>query len=421
VDKGFHEDDAMSTSEQFVTFCTGRAWVLTDVGATEVEPRYGFTHRTFLEYFAAEHLVRIHPTPDRLWAALRPHVLGGGWEVIAQIALQLLERNMDGGADAVLRLVLTEDADELVLHQFAAQALSHVHPAHDVIADVTVAALRDTLDVTCMDRNVFWLTSDYLDRVFNQELALNTLMGQCSPGNQLPVRRALTANLGELVADGNDEANLLLLDLPALTIGDWKSIRSELETRHATAVTSWRARSVWAINGRAELDDVVRRFGPEPLYRTCSWMGDLFSTQVADLYMTAVPENVPPDYRMELCAGLMAAPRPWITDRRWWDQLDSPKSWWVDEVADLSRGPGWTTAPIVPLTLLFLPYLETLVRRCAQNRSDVPLVNELSASRAHGEVSQELATMFAGAGFPGNVAAFLASWVRGEFDVVVRA
>lgn len=100
--RGFDKDEAIATADQFVDFCTGRAWILTDVGATDSEPRYGFTHRTFMEYFAAEHLVRTHPLAHQLWEALRPRVLSGEWEVVAQIALQLLDRNVDGGVDEFL-------------------------------------------------------------------------------------------------------------------------------------------------------------------------------------------------------------------------------------------------------------------------------------------------------------------------------
>lgn len=417
VGKGFHEDDAVSTAEQFVTFCTGRAWVLTDVGATEVEPRYGFTHRTFLEYFAAEHLVRTHPTPDRLWDALRPRVLGGGWEVIAQIALQLLERNMDGGADAVLRLALAETTGALTLHQFAARALGHVHPTHDVVAAVATAALRDALEVACEDRHFFWYHPGSLATVFDQEQALRTLMAESSPGNRLPLRRALAAHLGDLVAEEDDEANLLLVGLPAADEG-WTAVKGEVETLHAAAVTTWRAGSVWPHLARAELADIVVRFGPESLYLAYSSSGTLLPNSVEHVFTTAVAEDEPPDYRTELCAAMVAAPRPWITDRRWWSQLHATNSVWADEVGFLSSGAGWQTAPIVPLTLLFLPYLETLVRLGEQRLPDVPLITELWISRAARSLSQELAEMLAASAFPDDVAAFLASWVRGEFDVV---
>jgi predicted NACHT family NTPase len=51
------EDEARAAAENFIDFCSGRAWVLTDVGTTaEGERLFAFTHRTFLEYFAASQL-----------------------------------------------------------------------------------------------------------------------------------------------------------------------------------------------------------------------------------------------------------------------------------------------------------------------------------------------------------------------------
>lgn len=420
VAKGFHEDDAVSTADQFVTFCTGRAWILTDVGATEVEPRYGFTHRTFLEYFAAEHLVRTHPTPESLWHALRPRVLTGEWDVIAQIALQLLERNMDGGADAVLRLVLAEPSDGLILHQFAARALGHVHPAHDVIGEVMVAALRDALAFAYEDRRLFRQHPD-LVTWFDQELALQTLTTLSSPGNQLPLRRAFTATMGKLVAEGDDTATFLLL-MPWGGVADgWTDVRRELEAQHAAAVTSWRERTPWtSLHTDVALEHVVRRFGPEPLYLVGLSLRTVVPNAVAGVFETAVPEDEPPDHRAELCAALMAAPRPWIGDRRWWDQAYPPQREWREDLGALSIGAAWKTAPIVPLTLLFLPYLETHVRltRGSWLLPDVPLILELRMARIEGEVHPELADMFGTAAFPADVATFLASWVRREFDVV---
>lgn len=97
------EDVARDEAERFVAYCTGRAWVLTDVGATRSEPRYGFTHRTFLEFFAAEYLVRSQQSdPERVFAALAPRLERGEWEVVGQLCVQLLERNADNGSDRFL-------------------------------------------------------------------------------------------------------------------------------------------------------------------------------------------------------------------------------------------------------------------------------------------------------------------------------
>ncbi|MEV6798239.1 NACHT domain-containing protein [Micromonospora rifamycinica] len=99
-------DAARDEAESFLDFCTGRAWVLTDVGATDTEPRYGFTHRTFLEFFAAEHLVRTKgSSPSKVFRALARHLEREEWEMPSQLSIQILERNVAGGADKFFELL----------------------------------------------------------------------------------------------------------------------------------------------------------------------------------------------------------------------------------------------------------------------------------------------------------------------------
>ena len=53
--RGFEsEDDAREAALQFIEFSCGRLWVFNDAGTSATGERlYAFTHRTFLEYFAA--------------------------------------------------------------------------------------------------------------------------------------------------------------------------------------------------------------------------------------------------------------------------------------------------------------------------------------------------------------------------------
>ncbi len=69
------EEDAEQAATEFIDFCKGRAWVLTDVGSN----LYGFTHRTFLEYFAASQLVKLHPSAAGLLDELWPHIARSQW------------------------------------------------------------------------------------------------------------------------------------------------------------------------------------------------------------------------------------------------------------------------------------------------------------------------------------------------------
>jgi hypothetical protein len=74
--RGFEsEDAARDAAIEFVTFCAGRMWVFSDAGTTAAGERlYSFTHRTFLEFFAAAQLAYDSDTPDKLARTLAPHV-----------------------------------------------------------------------------------------------------------------------------------------------------------------------------------------------------------------------------------------------------------------------------------------------------------------------------------------------------------
>ena len=79
--RGFEaEEDARDAAAEFVKFCRERMWVLSVAGTTaRGEPLYGFTHRTFLEYFAAYRLASTCDTPEDLGRALTPRVARPFW------------------------------------------------------------------------------------------------------------------------------------------------------------------------------------------------------------------------------------------------------------------------------------------------------------------------------------------------------
>jgi predicted NACHT family NTPase len=101
--------EAEEAAREFLDFCRGRAWVFTDVGTTgRGELLYGFTYRAFMEYFAAAHLVRISVTPQGVARELLPHVAEGEWDDVGLIAVQILDRNVEYGAQHVVAILLDE-------------------------------------------------------------------------------------------------------------------------------------------------------------------------------------------------------------------------------------------------------------------------------------------------------------------------
>ncbi|MFG1970762.1 NACHT domain-containing protein [Nonomuraea fuscirosea] len=94
------KDTARLIAEEFVAFCRGRAWVFSDAGLNaKGETLYTFTHRTFLEYFAASYLSVTSDTPEKLAAKLTPYIAKGEWEIIGQLAMQLKEEGIDRGVE----------------------------------------------------------------------------------------------------------------------------------------------------------------------------------------------------------------------------------------------------------------------------------------------------------------------------------
>lgn len=102
-------ETAQRAAEEFVDFCAGRAWVFSDAGTTASgEPIFTFTHRTFMEYFAAVHLIRISDTPEKLAKALLPRIAKEEWDVVAQLAVQQCDRSHDRGTERALSTMLHE-------------------------------------------------------------------------------------------------------------------------------------------------------------------------------------------------------------------------------------------------------------------------------------------------------------------------
>ncbi|GIJ25811.1 hypothetical protein Vqi01_09730 [Micromonospora qiuiae] len=122
------DHEAAAAAQDFLAFCAGRAWVLTEIGTVDHEPLYGFTHSTFLEYFAALQLVRQKETVEATWQALRPHIGDASWSVISELAVQILDRNSNGGANRFVGHLVRDqvEATEAVRLNFAARLTCHL-------------------------------------------------------------------------------------------------------------------------------------------------------------------------------------------------------------------------------------------------------------------------------------------------------
>ncbi|WP_406632375.1 NACHT domain-containing protein [Amycolatopsis sp. WGS_07] len=270
--KGFDGDEALATAEQFMDFCAGRAWILTDMGSTEFESLYGFTHRTFLEYFAAEHLVRTHSTPEALWQALQ-HRIGqwdvvvqlalqhriGQWDVVVQLALQLLDRNTEGGADDFLRIALTESPSHDVT-SMAARSLAYVHPGTDVIRRVVEATLDLGLQAPLHTRINFDTRGEFRADAMAADSIMVALIHQSSPSNASIIRRSLGESIVKALNDYSDEVYFVAHGLGELFLLP-EDVRNEIFVRTG----DWAYASLYTSALRG-IGDTVNRCGPVVLY-----------------------------------------------------------------------------------------------------------------------------------------------------------
>lgn len=84
---------ASKAAFSLVTFLTGRAWVMSEVG----HGVYKFTHRTFLEYFFARNLIsESRGVDDLVLKNLLPKIKANEWIVVSHLALHMVTHK-DGG------------------------------------------------------------------------------------------------------------------------------------------------------------------------------------------------------------------------------------------------------------------------------------------------------------------------------------
>jgi DNA-binding transcriptional regulator YbjK len=149
--------EAEAEAQRFVEFCAGRAWVFTDLGTTGSGERlYNFTHRTFLEYFTAGHLVRLLPDATRLSEVLVPHIEKREWDVVAQLAYQMLDKNVEGAGGELLKCLIQftaalDDAKALNRLDFAIRTLEFLVPPPSVVRDIVETGVRGVLTYVATD------------------------------------------------------------------------------------------------------------------------------------------------------------------------------------------------------------------------------------------------------------------------------
>jgi hypothetical protein len=139
------QDEAGAAAREFVEFCSGRMWVLCEFGTNaDGERLYGFIHKTFLEYFAAAHLATVSDSSEDLARVLARLLGRGDLEDVAELAIQIKDRNSDHGTDGIYTALLDPELmskDRPRTLKFLAKCMPSVHPSPAAVRILTRATL----------------------------------------------------------------------------------------------------------------------------------------------------------------------------------------------------------------------------------------------------------------------------------------
>lgn len=119
---------AATAARALVTFITGRAWVMCDVGPSI----FKFTHRTFLEYFVARRLESESDSVSDLLQTLYPRIIKAEWDVVCHLAIQIAASSGPKAVravDGLLALLSSQDRtpeQEINVITFTAHALEYL-------------------------------------------------------------------------------------------------------------------------------------------------------------------------------------------------------------------------------------------------------------------------------------------------------
>ncbi|MFF1376000.1 NACHT domain-containing protein [Streptomyces sp. NPDC058308] len=343
------EDEAEAAASQFVDFCTGRAWVLSNVGSDAAQELYGFTHRTFLEYFAANQLVRLNPTAAQLFTKLRRRIARAEWDVVSQLSLQIVGNNTEDGIDDFLERILqaAESAtldEEVNLLSFAARSLAFAVPRPQLLRQICRANVELALKAGSVTRHASGRTSERTSSLFYLRGigALLHANWENLPTVARNIRYELTpANFQDDPCEANLEIRLALSLcislIPHTTLDDtfymdrkvsefWDKFEAESFSLLESEIVSFSSTRQWvavaaAMAGIIPMAQVVEKYGPAALFQY--HMGPLILRAPFILRLptdrvdgvcfrcdSAVQRNLE-----ELSEILPACSTPWFTER----------------------------------------------------------------------------------------------------------
>jgi hypothetical protein len=216
-----NEPEAWKASREFIEFCRGRAWVFSDAGSTaDGELLYTFTHRTFMEYFAAYHMTRMVDTPEDLGRMLLPRVTNQEWDMVAQLAVQIFEKSRLNGGQRVFAYFLGDGRRRSLIRQdnmlsFIARCMTFTPVSRDFAASVAnriVDLLRASATIACSGRR------------FSTDGRLASAVAILGVRDEvvITIQEVFSASIKELFSNGNTADELTARFLATEFVSLWR-------------------------------------------------------------------------------------------------------------------------------------------------------------------------------------------------------
>jgi hypothetical protein len=280
------EAEARQAAETFIDHCTGRAWVFSDTGSTEDgELLYEFTHRTFLEYYAAQYVVSWSDHIDEVADWLVPRVAAARSDEVAQLVVHILCEQREQARDRLLgRLMEILDGEDRAARRsaeyFIARCLEFIVPS---------IAVTDRVVQSTVARLVRWMDTPFLERRDGPDplMALGAAL-RCSLENRRIVLSAASTAIAQEIEGvssrgigalelGNGLAEVLRRttmdsvipqDLSAeVAAAGWEAVERCREEAERQARQNFLAAQICLSADWMSFGDFLGRFGLAALYR----------------------------------------------------------------------------------------------------------------------------------------------------------
>ncbi|WP_157728302.1 NACHT domain-containing protein [Actinopolymorpha singaporensis] len=419
-----NEEDAENAATEFVDFCKGRAWVLTDVGAD----LYWFTHRTFLEYFAASQLVRQHPSARDLFAELQDTIFRTQSDVVCQLAVQILGRTVEDGADDFLELAVDASHSASEEHRvsalsFASRSLRFVVPRSGVVRKIVEASF----DIYVTSRPALGTSRVFRGIANSESIPVRNLLG-ASRENIPLISKYLQERADARLSTALDERCLALMLLTPSFYDDFGY---------------W---TEWAVDNWERMDSVIQRaqvqywwIALEKAQRTGDFKSLVTQHGVGSLFQSVVINELPriplaaerfifpQSHKQDLVANLAALDHFLTTNAAPWcyeDDMPWPLSAFVSDelrvIDQVSEREGRSVLVKLALPFMELPIKmnpDSLFRGDFIGGTDHPLLH-LARGRVKKSESQKVNELIRSLDVSADTADLLRDWARNRVSLV---